>query len=231
MTNMDERIGENLTRYRGTRSQEEVAEYMRSKGFKWSQATVWSVEKGKRALRLSEAHALAELLSPGLSGPQLFVFERGATGVSEALEKYRSTLGEFREAVEAVLEAHTDLWNATARLQADGFLSEDQEQLFENAKRWAIEDGPFEEFQRAYRAHHEIQEDEDDLTRELKTAMIEDGVTSFRELVEHRDRLAQKRGYENWEEMQSGFALFSHDEIQAKIAAAREQRKTYDERE
>lgn len=40
-------------------SQTELADKMRAAGFKWSQATVWSVESGERPLRLSEAIAVA----------------------------------------------------------------------------------------------------------------------------------------------------------------------------
>ncbi|ROP65657.1 hypothetical protein EDF55_0095 [Curtobacterium sp. ZW137] len=36
---------------------------MRARGFRWSQATVWSIEKGERPLRLSEAQAAAEVLN------------------------------------------------------------------------------------------------------------------------------------------------------------------------
>lgn len=58
----DEEIGANLTRIRGSRSQKDLAEAMRERGFKWSQATVWSVEKGERPLRLTEAQALGVVL-------------------------------------------------------------------------------------------------------------------------------------------------------------------------
>ncbi|RPE75622.1 hypothetical protein EDF28_3567 [Curtobacterium sp. PhB137] len=58
----DEQIGKNFTRLRGDLSQKEVAELMRARGFRWSQATVWSIEKGERPLRLSEAQAVVEVL-------------------------------------------------------------------------------------------------------------------------------------------------------------------------
>lgn len=35
---------------------------MRERGHRWSQATVWNVERGERPLRLSEANSLAEIL-------------------------------------------------------------------------------------------------------------------------------------------------------------------------
>lgn len=43
-------------------SQKDLAIAMRERGHKWSQATVWNVERGERPLRLSEATALADVL-------------------------------------------------------------------------------------------------------------------------------------------------------------------------
>lgn len=62
MSVSDEQIGRNLTRARGEMSQKELADRMREYGWKWSQATVWSVEKGERPLRLAEAEDLASIL-------------------------------------------------------------------------------------------------------------------------------------------------------------------------
>lgn len=47
---------------RGARSQKVLAEQMRDRGWSWAQATVSSVEKGERPLRLTEAEDLADLL-------------------------------------------------------------------------------------------------------------------------------------------------------------------------
>lgn len=58
----DEEIGRTLNRLRGNHSQNRVAQAMRDRGHKWSQATVWSVEKGERPLRLTEAEDLAAFL-------------------------------------------------------------------------------------------------------------------------------------------------------------------------
>jgi hypothetical protein len=59
----DKRVGETLRKLRGDRSQQDVAAYMREQGWsKWSQSTVWSVEKGDRPLRLLEARDLALFL-------------------------------------------------------------------------------------------------------------------------------------------------------------------------
>src|SRR5688572_30629402 len=58
----DETIGANIQRFRGSISQKEMAARMRDAGWKWSQATVWSVEKGERPLRLAEAVDLGDIL-------------------------------------------------------------------------------------------------------------------------------------------------------------------------
>ena len=60
---VEETIGRNLAQMRksGAWSQSDIANHMRELGFKWSQATVWSVETGERPLRLTEAVCLAEL--------------------------------------------------------------------------------------------------------------------------------------------------------------------------
>lgn len=60
----DERIGRQVALLRGDKlTQAAVAEGMRARGHrKWSQSTVWAVEKGTRPLRLAEAEDLAGVL-------------------------------------------------------------------------------------------------------------------------------------------------------------------------
>lgn len=58
----DSSIGSRIKSLRGEMSQSELGDRMRRRGFKWSQATVWDVERGKRPLRLTEAFAVAEFL-------------------------------------------------------------------------------------------------------------------------------------------------------------------------
>jgi len=60
--NDDQLIGGNIAVLRGERTQKELAEAMRERGFKWSQSTVWSVESGERSLKFVEAVALAQIL-------------------------------------------------------------------------------------------------------------------------------------------------------------------------
>ncbi len=59
---MDELIGANVARLRGDRTQLEVANEMRDLGWRWSQATMWAVEKGERPLRLAESEHLCHVL-------------------------------------------------------------------------------------------------------------------------------------------------------------------------
>lgn len=63
MAASDKQIGQNLQQLRGARSQKEIAEAMTELGWKWSQTTVWSVEQGKRPLRLAEAEDLVRVLA------------------------------------------------------------------------------------------------------------------------------------------------------------------------
>lgn len=62
MTQHDQRIGAAILTARSATTQQVVADAMRERGHKWSQSTVWSVEKGERPLRLSEANDLAQIL-------------------------------------------------------------------------------------------------------------------------------------------------------------------------
>lgn len=43
-------------------TQQALADVMKARGWKWSQATVWSIEKGERPLRLAEAVDLVDVL-------------------------------------------------------------------------------------------------------------------------------------------------------------------------
>lgn len=60
----DARIGARVERLRTARglSQSALAREMAQRGWKWQQATVWTVENGRRSMRLAEAVGLAEVL-------------------------------------------------------------------------------------------------------------------------------------------------------------------------
>src|SRR4051812_1127815 len=97
----------NIVRFRADRSQQYVADAMRERDWKWSQATVWSVEKGERPLRLSEATDLAEVL--GILLPVLLAQPEEAR-VHESMHECRQA----RAALEAGATAYLE---ATAQLQ------------------------------------------------------------------------------------------------------------------
>ena len=102
MTSSDEQIGMNIVRFRAGRSQQSVADAMRDRGWKWSQATVWSVEKGERPLRLSEATDLAEVLEIML--PLLLALPEEAQ-LHEYMHQCRQTHQALTLAATAYLEA------------------------------------------------------------------------------------------------------------------------------
>lgn len=66
MSGSDKEIGRTIAELRGDKTQQAVSVEMRNRGWKWSQATVWSIEKGERPLRLREASDLAEVLGTSM---------------------------------------------------------------------------------------------------------------------------------------------------------------------
>lgn len=60
--NDDLAIGKRVKAARGSTEQAALAKQMKDLGYKWSQATVWAVESGKRTLKLAEARDLSMLL-------------------------------------------------------------------------------------------------------------------------------------------------------------------------
>lgn len=99
----DEQIGRNLIAFRGEVSQKDLASSMRALGFRWSQATVWSIEKGERPLRLSEAEGLAQAL--GKSSVWLLTRTDAAADavqwglrVSRTYQKLHELIAEYQEA-------------------------------------------------------------------------------------------------------------------------------------
>lgn len=82
VTERDRTIGQNLAAYRGGRSQQWVADEMRERGHKWSQSTVWSIEKGERPVRLTEAEDLAKVLQ--LRDPLDLLVSKPAVSVRDA---------------------------------------------------------------------------------------------------------------------------------------------------
>ncbi|WIE76394.1 hypothetical protein [Curtobacterium sp. MCSS17_007] len=102
----DAQVGRNITRFRGTRSQKDLADAMRSAGHKWSQATVWAVEKGDRPLRLLEAKDVMRIL--GMHTWDLMQPDEGAI-VKIAIHELNVATGELRDAAEAYIRAQDRL--------------------------------------------------------------------------------------------------------------------------
>lgn len=104
--NLDIQIGLNVTTARIARhmSQEAMAEAMRRSGWKWSQATAWAVESGKRPLRLSEAASLAAILSVEITD---FLVEPQVTERPQPVRGNSTHLARIRE-LEAELAAAKD---------------------------------------------------------------------------------------------------------------------------
>ncbi|WP_157156247.1 helix-turn-helix domain-containing protein [Diaminobutyricimonas sp. LJ205] len=93
--NRDELIGKNLQNLRGDMSQKELADKMRALGWKWSQATVWSIEKGERPLRLAEADALFDVLK--LDGIEELLKLPAAYSYFNALQRLEETEADLRQ--------------------------------------------------------------------------------------------------------------------------------------
>lgn len=96
MTTSDKQIGENLAQMRGDMTQKDLASAMRERGWKWSQATVWSVEKGDRPLRLSEAQDVAAILNSDL---WLLTIEEAAVRALRRTQNVERADAALREAI------------------------------------------------------------------------------------------------------------------------------------
>ena len=96
MAEKDAEIGEAVRLLRGDRTQEDVAATMRERGWKWSQATMWAVEKGTRPLKLAEADALSAVLDVPLW--RLLTGEK-ETSVLRALDRVAEAESDLRHAV------------------------------------------------------------------------------------------------------------------------------------
>lgn len=93
----DETIGRNIARLRDEMSQKELADRMASRGWKWSQATVWSVEAGKRPVRFAEAVDVCWILGA----------ELGALEGDEDDLKAHFFIGKYFQAIDDVRDALT----------------------------------------------------------------------------------------------------------------------------
>lgn len=111
----DKVVGNNLRILRGNMSQEELANKMRDSGFKWSKATVWSVEQGQRPLRLTEARAALTCLNQN----SMFALNKLVSiSTLAAITMYRESI---ETAVDEIIEAldHISLLRVNLALNAD----------------------------------------------------------------------------------------------------------------
>lgn len=158
MATTDEQIGRNLTRFRGDMSQKDLADKMRALGWKWSQSTVWSIERGDRPLRLAEAEALGPILQIMGTGPLLanetaaslqsamqnvvnarddlgqaaLYYDRRRYHLALTADRYADELDEqFREQIRDALEAPEDVIRAFMRYRR---AEEESELLMDRAE-------------------------------------------------------------------------------------------------
>ncbi|MGC5078145.1 helix-turn-helix transcriptional regulator [Agrococcus sp. DT81.2] len=103
---MDAQIGRNLARLRGELSQQDLAGRMRERGWKWSQATVWSIEKGERPLRLAEARAVADIVLKPLD---LLLWTDGASEIMARQQAVKRASDEVTEAMDRLAHAQMEL--------------------------------------------------------------------------------------------------------------------------
>lgn len=102
----DELVGRNITRFRGTRSQADIAKMMRARGWKWSQGTISTIETGERPLRFNEAADLADILDVPLDS---LLREEGDAEISARARVVASAANSLATAVEDYWEAQVNL--------------------------------------------------------------------------------------------------------------------------
>jgi transcriptional regulator with XRE-family HTH domain len=117
VTTRDEIIGQNLTILRGDISQKELAAKMKTYGWKWSQATVWTVESGERPLRLAEAADIAMILELGARGVESLTRPKGVAMVQTQL---RFTAVQYSEMKQAIAEFRDSQMNLAATADDEG---------------------------------------------------------------------------------------------------------------
>ena len=120
----DADIGKNMARERerAAVSQQALADHMRGRGWKWSQATVWSVEKGDRPLRLAEAADVSAIL--GLDGADVLLGQATDAALTDALVTHRTALLALMHAAEEYDAARALVYTAASNAAHEGRLTE-----------------------------------------------------------------------------------------------------------
>lgn len=134
MTYRAAQIGTNLLNYRGDMSQTELAGIMRGLGFKWSQATVWAIEKGERSLRLEEAEAVARCLGIAVQDllredDDLEVWARRQSVIAAKDRMTASARSIVEDQIDLVVELDGRTIGPTSKATLDDILSLDPVQI------------------------------------------------------------------------------------------------------
>lgn len=85
----DQQVGQNIARLRGEMTQDELADLMKERGFRWSHTTVYNVEVGERPVRASELKELADIfhvtsIAQFFEGAEVTTVEKARRDVNEA---------------------------------------------------------------------------------------------------------------------------------------------------
>lgn len=151
MDSEDVQIGERLQALRGpVISQAGLAHAMKERGHdKWSQATVWAVESGKRPLRLTEAVSIADFLHVNVgdlvqqteAGLAMNAIRDATTEVSKIADDIRAKTLDFEDARTSLRDLVSSLdvqsvrrWSDSEQARLRSLLTEAQVQL-----KWSTE--------------------------------------------------------------------------------------------
>lgn len=107
----DQQVGRNITLFRGSITQQDLAERMRQSGFKWSQATVWATEKGDRPVRLAEVVALSRILEKPYDAFFLEELDGHYTQyISDRLGELLGARGSLKSSIKRWLHSREDIF-------------------------------------------------------------------------------------------------------------------------
>ena len=121
---IDQNIAANLRLHREAAglSQEELAQRMTDRGFGFSQATIWKIERGQRPVRASELVALADSLA--VMSVMSLTCEPGAARhhvwLQQANRNAYDAYQTLKEAAAAYLQARVELVTAAREAHNDG---------------------------------------------------------------------------------------------------------------
>lgn len=175
-------------------SQADVARAMKERGFKWSQATVWAVEKGDRPLRLSEAQHLAEILNlRRIDGAAVFLQSEATGHLREAIDPVIKAHAAMEDAIKSYLEAQDQL-AITADTLSEELPGEDGESyLWMAVHTWLTEHSATAAAAHIEKVH------QTEWVGDLPDEMAEYGVRTIQELVRARDAAAREQGFKDHE--------------------------------